>query len=167
MYEKGEFVIYGNNGVCCIEAIGIPKGTPMAKTGKSYYTLKPVAGKGTIFAPVDTKVYMRPVMTKKEADALIDCIPEIMAETAMGHDIKELSEHYRSCLETHDCKDLVKLIKTIWKKEKCMCEHGKKLAKTEQDFCKLATGLLQMELAVAEEIPSEQVEEYIRHRLGK
>ena len=42
MYKKGEYVIYGNNGICRIENIGIPKGTPMAASGKEYYTLSPV-----------------------------------------------------------------------------------------------------------------------------
>ena len=63
MYKKGEYVIYGNNGICRIENIGIPKGTPMAASGKDYYTLSPVFGSGNIYAPVDTKVFMRPILT--------------------------------------------------------------------------------------------------------
>ena len=77
MYKKGEYVIYGNNGICRIENIGIPKGTPMAASGKEYYTLSPVFGSGNIYAPLDTKVFMRPILTKAQAEELIEQIPQI------------------------------------------------------------------------------------------
>ena len=32
MYKKGEYVIYGNNGICRIEEIGVPVGTPMERS---------------------------------------------------------------------------------------------------------------------------------------
>ena len=68
MFQKGEYVIYGNNGICCIKEIGIPVGTPMGRSGKEYYMLAPVFGSGTIYAPLDTKVFMRPILTKAQAE---------------------------------------------------------------------------------------------------
>lgn len=165
MYQKGEYVIYGNNGICRIEAIGIPTGTPMARSGKEYYTLSPVFGSGNIYAPLDTKVFMRPILTKEQAEELIAQIPEIREEHFEGKDVRALSEKYKGCLDTHQCEDLVKLIKTVYMKEKAMVENGKKLAKTEQEFGKLAKELLHREFSMALELPYEEVEEYITKKV--
>ena len=161
MYQKGEYVIYGNNGICRVEEIGVPVGTPMAHSGKEYYTLTPVFGSGNIYAPLDTKVFMRPILTKEQAEQLIEQIPDIREESFEGKDVRELSEKYKSCLDTHQCKDLIKLIKTVYLKEKAVVESGKKLAKTEQEFAKLAKELLHREFSIVLEMPYEKVEAYI------
>ena len=165
MYKKGEYVIYGNNGICRVEEIGIPIGTPMANNGKEYYTLSPVFGSGNIYVPLDTRVYMRPILTKAQAEALIEQIPQIQGKIFEGKDVRALSEKYKDCLDTHQCEDLVKLIKTVYQKEKMMVENGKKLAKTEQDFGKLAKELLHREFSMALELPYEEVEEYITKKI--
>ena len=166
MYKKGEYVIYGNNGICRIEDIGVPVGTPMARSGKEYYTLTPVFGSGNIYAPLDTKVFMRPILTKEQAEQLIEQIPEIQGEIFEGKDVRALSEKYKGCLDTHQCEDLVKLIKTVYMKEKVMVESGKKLAKTEQEFGKLAKELLHREFSMALGMPCEEVEAYITEKVN-
>ena len=127
MFRKGEYVIYGNNGICCIEEIGVPRDTPLGDSGKEYYTLAPVFSSGKIYAPLDTKVFMRPILTKAEAEKLILQIPEIRAEEVIGQDVRALGERYKGCLDTHRCEDLVRLIKTVYRKEKRLEENGKKL----------------------------------------
>ena len=165
MYEKGEYVIYGNNGICLVEEIGVPVGTPMASSGKEYYTLSPVFGSGNIYAPLDTKVFMRPILTKTQAEALIEQIPEIQGEEFEGKDVRARSEKYKGCLDTHQCEDLVKLIKTVYQKEKVMLEKGKKLAKTEQEFGRMAKELLHREFSMALEMPYDEVEAYIAKKV--
>ena len=49
----------------------------------------------------------------------------------------------------------------VYMKEKVMVENGKKLAKTEQEFGKLAKELLHREFSMALEMPYEEVEAYI------
>lgn len=46
----------------------MPKGLPVANKKRKYYKLAPVFGSGTIYIPVDTKVFMRPVISKEEAE---------------------------------------------------------------------------------------------------
>ena len=70
MYHCGDYIIYGTNGVCKILEIGSP-GFPQADKNKQYYTLSPIYGLETIYVPLDTNAYMRPVMSKEEAEALI------------------------------------------------------------------------------------------------
>lgn len=165
MYQKGEYVIYGNNGICQIAEIGVPVGTPLGRSGKEYYTLTPVFGSGSIYAPLDTKVFMRPILTKEQAEELIAQIPQIQGEDTAGKDVRALSESYKGCLDTHQCEDLVRLIKTVYQKEKTMVENGKKLAKTEQEFGKLAKELLHREFSMALEIPYEEVPDYIAKKV--
>ena len=66
MFEKGTCIVYGTIGVCRVEEIGPIKGISGSDPGKVYYKLKPVRSGGTIYIPVDSKVFMRRVMTKQE-----------------------------------------------------------------------------------------------------
>ena len=79
MYQVGELVVYGAEGVCRVAAIG-PLEMRGAQKETDYYTLTPLYGAGKIFIPVDTNVSIRPVMTRAEAETLIDRIPEIPEE---------------------------------------------------------------------------------------
>lgn len=161
MFQKGELVIYGNDGICRIEEIGIPVGTPMEHNGRTYYMLAPVFGSGMIYAPLDTKVFMRPILTKEQAERMIRQIPEIQEESFLGQDVRSLGEKYKGFLDTHRCEDLIRLIKTVYIKEKKMEENGKKLAKTEQEFSRLAKELLHREFSLALEMPYEDISAYI------
>ena len=73
MFEKGGYIVYGTTGVCLVEEI-----TGMKMKGASgeklYYVLRPCFQKGnTIFTPVDnSKIAMRAVMNKAEAEALVE-----------------------------------------------------------------------------------------------
>lgn len=47
------------------------KGSRGAEKNRLYYKLSPVYGSGTIYVPVDTKIFMRPVLSRREAMDLI------------------------------------------------------------------------------------------------
>lgn len=97
--------------------------------GRNITRLRPVFSSGKIYAPLDTKVFMRPILTKAEAEKLILQIPEIRAEEVIGQDVRALGKRYKGCLDTHRCEDLVRLIKTVYRKEKRLEENGKKAGK--------------------------------------
>lgn len=78
MFQVGELIVYGGEGVCRVEAVG-PITMSGVKSDKPYYTLAPLYRMGKIYAPVDTTVLMRPVLSRKEAEDLIRKIPEIEA----------------------------------------------------------------------------------------
>lgn len=59
----------------------------------------------------------------------------------------------------------MQLIKSVYSKNQALAGSGKKPGKTDQEYMKRAEGLLHGELAVALEIPVDQVEEYIRSRV--
>ena len=77
MYKKGEYVIYGSSGVCQVGDVttlnldNVPK-------DREYYVLFPKNNGGTIYVPVDiASTKMRKVITKEDAQALIEKIPAI------------------------------------------------------------------------------------------
>ncbi len=165
MYQCGDYIVYGTNGVCKIAEIGTP-GFSQANKSKRYYTLIPVYGVETIYVPVDTGAYMRPVMSREEAEALIAQIPAIREDAVDIRNLQLLSEHYKASFQSHDSAELIHLIKTIYLK----CAHaemaGKKPCVVDQRFRKRAEDLLHGELAVALGIPRESVPDYIKERIS-
>lgn len=161
MFEVGNLLIYDTTGVCKVLEIGVPSGLPVANKGRKYYKLAPVFGSGTIYIPVDTKVFMRPVITREEAEQLIKKIPEIREDICETHNQKVLEDHYKASLMTHECEDLVQLIKTVYTKKKTLEKNGKKTGKTDQTYMKRAKQLLYEELSIALDIPVAEVEDYI------
>lgn len=76
MFLVGDKIVYGENGVCTVKKVA-PLDMSGAPQDKLYYHLCPLVGSGTYFTPVDSGAYMRPVMSRQEAEALIDAIPGI------------------------------------------------------------------------------------------
>ena len=78
----------------------------MKEKGTLYYKLAPVYGAGNIYIPVDSKVFMRPVLTKEQANELIDKIPSIQEPVYEAKDQKNLADCYRASLRAHECEEL-------------------------------------------------------------
>ena len=77
MFKVGDYVIHGSHGACRVEKIG-PVADMSLSEEKDYYTLTTCYSKSTIITPVDgTKVIMRPILTKDEAENLISGMKDI------------------------------------------------------------------------------------------
>lgn len=167
MFQKGSLLIYDNVGVCRVEDIGTPAGIPVSDKTKDYYTLTPLFGSGTIYIPVDTSVFMRPVISREEALELIHRIPEIREEAFESQNQKVLNDYYKAAFQTHECEDLLQLIRSIYTKQQLLATRGKKTGKTDQQYMKRAKDLLHEELAVALDLPVQEVESYIVQEMEK
>lgn len=163
MFAIGSLIVYSGTGVCRVESVGPPPFDPRCKT--EYYTLTPLRGSGTIYVPVNSKVFMRPILSRQAAQELVRRIPEIQQAQVGNLDYRMLAQRYRSFLDTHSCEDLVQLIKTVYTKSKTSTQHGKKPSKVDQDFQKRAEFLLHDELSAALDIPFDQVGEYITQQI--
>lgn len=160
MYQPGDRIIYSSEGVCCVEQIG-PLDLSEANKDKLYYTIQPLYRSGKIFVPVDTKVFMRPIISRQEADDLIRRIPDIEGEVYENRNLRMLNEHYQSLLQSHDCEDMLQLIKAVYTKQKENIAMGKKPGLVDERYMKRAEDILYGELAVALDIPRESVLDYI------
>lgn len=164
MFKVGDYIICGNNGVCQVEKIG-PMKVPGVSKERKYYTLTPVyAGNSTVYTPVDNqKLIMRPVLSKEEARQLIDSITDI--ETLGIQDEKRREDVYKEALKTCDCKEWVKIIKTLYLRKQSRLAKGKKEITSDEKYLHIAEENLYGELAIPLEIPREEVERFICERI--
>lgn len=164
MFEIGEFVVYGNTGVCKVEEV-----TKMAAPGTSddkwYYALEPVYDKGCrLFTPVDNKkVKIRPVLTRQEADELIHQIQRI--ELLGVKDEKSREQVYKDAIRTCSCVEWVRMIKTLYVRKKSRLAQGKKVTSSDAKYLRLAEDSLYGELAVVMGIPKKEMGAYIASRV--
>ena len=136
------------------------------KEKREYYTLSPVFSTGVIYIPADTSVFMRPVLTKEQVDALIDRIPSLEDDNIELSSLRQLSEHYHAAFESHQCEDLLKLIHALYQKGQNSMKQGRRVGLTEMKYRKHAEELLHGEFSVALGIPYEEVSDYISQRLN-
>ncbi|MCI8490703.1 MAG: CarD family transcriptional regulator [Lachnospiraceae bacterium] len=164
MFETGEYIIYGNTGVCKVEEVK-KMAAPGSKTDKLYYALEPVYNKGSrLFTPVDNqKVRMRPILTRAEADELIDNIKEI--DILWVTDEKNREQMYKEAIRTCNCVEWVRIIKTLYLRKKSRLAAGKKVTSSDAKYLHLAEEILYGELSVVMGIPKDEVETYITHRV--
>lgn len=165
MYQKGDLIVYGSSGVCRVEDIGALKGAGGVREKRDYYTLSPVFGSGVIYIPADTGIFMRPVLTKEQVDELIDRIPALEEKECDLSNLRQLTEHYHAAFESHQCEDLLRLIKALYQRGQNTLKQGRRIGLTEMKYRKHAEELVHGEFAVALGIPYEEVPEYISTRL--
>lgn len=160
MFAIGEYVIYGSNGICVIKDIA-PIDIPGMASDKMYYYLCPVGPKESkIYSPVDNpKVVMRKVLTKDEAQELLNVAPEIPNLPDVGD--KQMEVLYKEALASCDVKQLVSLIKTIVVKRNKRIAIGKKITSTDERYLKKAGESLFNELSYALGKEKSEVESYI------
>lgn len=160
MFQKGEYVVYGNSGVCEVVDIGTMSMAGAVK-GRLYYTLLPVYSNGSrIYTPVDNeKIVMRNVLSKEEALEFVEKIPGI--EPLGVSNEKEREELYNQKMKTCSHVEWTKIIKMLYLRRKSRMEGGKKLASVDERYLKMAEDNLYGELAIALDIKKDDVEDFI------
>ena len=166
MYQVGEKIVYGGNGVCVVDEIRMIELPHSDSDAKAYYVLRPIFQDCKISVPVDTKIFMRPMITAEQAQELVDSIPEIDAEPYYNTALRQLQDHYEQKISSHSCSDLVELSVSLHRKKKISLEQKKKFGAIDERYLKRAEDLLFGELAAALEIPRDHVRQYIENRLG-
>lgn len=165
MFNIGDLIIYSGEGVCKVEEIGNP--VIGGKTAdRLYYTLSPLYRSGRVLAPVEGKVFMRPVISREDAMALIEAIPATEEEACEERNLRMLTEHYQTRLQQYDPMELVRVIKSVQKKRDLALSRGKKLGQIDERFMHRAEEMLYGELAVALEIEKNQVLNFITEIIG-
>ena len=166
MFSIGDKIMYGGTGVCVVEGITSVKLSGMERA-RDYYVLRPMYQSGTIQTPVDNeKIPIRPVMTRAEAERLVDTIPNVDAVICMEKNLSALRNHYQQQMSSFDCLDLIRVTKSIYAKKKDAEKRQKKIGMTDEKFLRRAEDLLFGELAVALDISRDKVTDYIADRLG-
>lgn len=164
MFNIGDKIVYGSEGVFSIYEY---TGSPIDKSDERvFYVLIPVHGSenNKIVAPCEGgTVSMRAVMTKDEALALVDRIPEI--EEVKVEQERCRREAYRSVMSRGRGEDCVSIIKTVRRRREEFMAQKRRLSETDTDFEGRAKKCLWGELSVALDIPYAEVGAIIEERL--
>ena len=166
MFEIGEYIVYGINGICRVEEI-CP--SPYDKTDtRTYYLLVPLHNPmaSTIYTPVDNeRVPMRRLMTPDQVEALIDAMPQIELLSIPVE--KQRREVYRTAIGELRPEGYVSVIKTVHRRRVDLTAAHKHFPVSDLEYGRLAKHLLYSECAHVLGIEEDGVEAYIEKRIGK
>ena len=147
MFEIGERIIYGTNGVCDVVEI---TSSPFDKNDdRSYYVLSPVFDTANlrIYSPADNpNVVMRPVYDRPTLEGIIAGADSI--RTIRVDNEKRRRDAYRSVIERADAKGFISIIKTIAIRKTEFRKNRRRLPDLDSDFDHMARNCLYGELAV-------------------
>ncbi len=119
-----------------------------------------------IYTPVDnSKVVMRPVISREEAEALIDTIPTLQPMVCKAPTTQALTQLYQANLRQHSCRSLLQLTMSIHAKQAQAEAQKRRLGMVDERFMKQAEQLLYGELSAALDIPYDEVQPYIASRM--
>lgn len=149
MYQVGDYIMYKNNGIYTVEAIG--KLSFSADKEKEYYTLRPLhtSGNAHIYVPVDTNIFMRNVITKQEAQQYLIELKRLQPKPFYSKKSSLLAAHYDGLLAKYNIEVQLSLFKELCLKEKKIRENGKKLGQLETNYKTQLEQLLSDEFAYA------------------
>jgi CarD family transcriptional regulator len=148
MFKKDTYVVYGMNGPCKIVNITCLN-IPGCDRKRKYYVLQPAGSSGsTIYSPVDNeKVGIRAVMSKKEAQALLDDVAGIGEIEVTSEKFRE--ETYKEVLRSGDCRRVVALIRTLMGRRRRRIAQGRKITSVDERYLGEAMARLTSELSIA------------------
>ena len=133
MYQVGAMVIYGGEGVCRVEAVG-PLAMRGVRDSRLYYTLAPLYREGKIYTPVDTSVFMRPVLSREEAEELVRTMPDIEAAHCTERNPRVLGTFYQDLIRSRSCVGMVQIIKTAHRKTQARRAQGSKPGQVDEKY---------------------------------
>lgn len=156
MFKVHDYVIYDCHGVSQIVDI--------IEEDQLYYVIQPIDSSLQIKTPVNNeRVKIRKIMSKNDVLELIESLPEL--EPIWIQDLKQRSKKYRQLVNKGDCKDLIRIIKTLKQKEQENLQNKKKFSLTDKDILATATKRLHDEFAFALGLSTEEVNDFIMKRV--
>lgn len=156
MYQVGDHVIYGHDGVCRVEEIGTPNQSGFDRQ-REYYRLMPQHRSGTIYVPVTgTRIVMRPPVAPEELNALLNGFEELPLLEDIPAEGRQAGEYYRLLLARHSCRELLQLCKTLHTRQHSGSRARSKLNTTDQRSLKTAEEMLLEEFAFVWDISLEE-----------
>lgn len=160
MFDIGEYIVHGRNGVCQVKDI-THIDIAGADRNQLYYTLVPVHSENSkIFYPVDSdKVVMRSVISKEEAETIVTHLDTI--EPMWIENDKQRENSYKEAICSGDCHKLIGVIKALYERNKERMAQGKRITFVDDRYLKEAKKNLFDEFAIALNIKQDEVENYI------
>lgn len=165
-FQIHDTVLYGPDGVC--EITDIVRKEVLRET-RTFYELHPKFRPGAvIYLPVDnenTSRKLRPVLTREE---VLSAIRNLPAEESIWIEREsERKDSYGRIVKSGDCRQLLRLIKTLRERQDSLKQRGKKLHASDDTLLREAEKLLFEEFAFVLGLDREEVPAFIRRELGQ
>ena len=155
MFAVDDKVVYGVVGVCTVSDIATP---PIKGISGDYYFLQPVFDeRGLIYTPVDNKVPMREIITKKDCDKLRQKAKRCKEDKELNERIPSIK--YDECIKSQDSVTLLHLIRFLYNIKNERAKELRKMKSVDSRFLTMARKLLYGEMAVAMDMEMADVSE--------
>lgn len=160
MFDVGEYIVYGQNGICRIEDITHPDISGY-DDDRLYYVLVPERSRESrLFCPTDnTKVVIRKIVSAQEAMEAID-EAERMEPLQVAND-RMRDECYKNVMRSCDLKQWIQIVKTLLIRKKEREAAGKKITATDERYLNAAQEVLFTEVAIATGKEKDEVKELV------
>lgn len=147
MFQIGDYIVYGSNGICKVEDITHPDIAGI-DSDKLYYVLIPEKTRDSrLFCPIDnTRVVLRSVITPDEAKTLMDEVPKIAPLEVVSE--RQRDDSYKKAMKSCDLRQWVQVIKALLIRKEEREASGKKVTVTDERYMKLAEEGLFSELSL-------------------
>ena len=166
MFNIGDLLFYGTNGVCRVSEIC---SSPFdSNDTRSFYKLSPIAENSTlvIYTPVDnTQVVMRSLISKEEAEALLARIGDI-EKVAVAVE-KHRKDAYRETIREGNPEGYVKIIKTVRARREMFHRTRRRVPDMDNDFEHTARLCLYGELSTVLGISREEISRIINESISE
>lgn len=165
-FSKGEYVIYGVNGVCYIDDIK-KMSFSNNENKQMYYILKPVENKGSlIFIPLKNDklvAKLRYLFTMDEIDCIIEKSKN--KKTEWIEDKRQRGDMFHKVLSNGLHSDILAMIRCIHARQNELIQCGKHLTQADECIAKSAENMINGEFSFTLGIKPEDVSKYIKNKL--
>ena len=132
MFQQGQQIIYGGNGVCRIQEV-VLRETALSDEPVQVYVIRLASGL-TSYVPVTSTVFMRELISPAEAEAVIAEFPSMQPKCIGSTNSKALADTYRSIIARHDPREMLCLYCSLQQKLRTARECGKKPGSMDERF---------------------------------
>lgn len=160
MYKENDYVMYKHD-ICKVREI-----RRNHLNGNDYYILVPLSDESLVMSvPVENRLnYIKPIMTKDEANDLIENIKDIKPLNNIND--KNIENTYKELINSCDRNDLIKIIKTSFLRNKERIDNKKKIGEKDKNYFDKAECYLYNELAISLSMSYDEVKEYIINKMS-
>lgn len=161
MYKENDYLVYKRD-VCRVREVKENK-----MNGNFSYILIPINDESLIIeTPVDNRMgYIRDVMSKEDAEELIEKIPSI--PILENIDDKYIEKTYKELLYSGSLEDLITIIKTTYLRNDERIKANKKVSDKDKTYFAKAEDYLYNELSIALSMSFDETKEYIIHKVDE
>ena len=165
-FRKDDYVVYGKTGVCqVVKRERISFGT---SDNGEYYVLAPMSDcRSLIYVPCDNADLMsrlRPLLNKLQIDEILQEVPE--RELCWIEDKNERASYFRSLIAEGDRRQLVRIIRCLYKRKQEKMIVGKKLSTGDEAMLQDCVRMVEEEFSISLGISRDEVGAYIHNRLN-